>query len=38
VAEAADAREARTRFRPFDPDLVVPDVVIPGINGVGVHR
>jgi DNA-binding response OmpR family regulator len=38
VADAADAGEARTRFRPFDPDLVVLDVVMPGINGVGVHR
>jgi CheY-like chemotaxis protein len=38
VAEAADAGEARTRFRPFDSDLVVLDVLMPGMDGVRVHR
>jgi DNA-binding response OmpR family regulator len=38
VAEAADGREALQRARELNPDLVVLDVMMPGLDGVDVLR
>ena len=38
VAEAADGREALDRLRALEPDLVVLDVVMPGMDGLEVLR
>jgi DNA-binding response OmpR family regulator len=38
VAEAADGREALERVRSFAPDLVVLDVLMPGMDGLEVLR
>jgi DNA-binding response OmpR family regulator len=38
VAEAADGREALDRLRALQPDLVVLDVLMPGLDGLEVLR
>lgn len=34
IAEAGDGREAVTKARKFQPDIVIMDIAMPGLNGI----
>ncbi len=38
IMVVSDGREAQEKIRRFDPDVILSDIVMPGVNGYELHK